>query len=91
MGVLFVDFIFLFLERGEGREKEKYRCERETSSVTGGRNPGMYPVWELNQAGTQSTEPQKAGPCTYAFVPYFFSNFNIKSEIFVHASTYNLL
>ena len=61
--------IYLFLERGEGREKER----RETS-VCGcllhapkARNPGMCPDWELNQrpfdsqAGSQSTEPYQPG------------------------------
>ena len=40
-----VCFKDLFLERGEGREKERER------NITGdlAHNPGMYPDWELNQ------------------------------------------
>ena len=66
------DFIYLFLDRGEGREEERVR----TSSVVASHtlppgdlacNPGMCPDWELNQqpfglqASTQSTEPHQPG------------------------------
>ena len=70
------DFIYLFLEREEGREKERERninmwlpLMHHLPTPTGGlaRNPGMYPDWELNrqpfglQAGTDSTEPHQPG------------------------------
>ena len=57
----------LCLERGERREEEK---ERNISvwlplmhPALGDLacNPGMGPDWELNQAGTQSTEPHQPG------------------------------
>ena len=65
---------FLFLERGEGKKKER---ERNISvwlpfacPPTGDQacNPGMYPNWELNwrpfgsQACAQSTELHQPGP-----------------------------
>ena len=67
-----IDFIYSFLERGEGREKER----EETVSVVASRapptvdlvhNPGMCPDWESNwqtsglQSVTQSTEPHQPG------------------------------
>ena len=59
--------IYLFLDRGEGREKEgeKHQCvvaSRVSPTEDLARNPGTYPGWELNwrpfglQAGTQFTE-----------------------------------
>ena len=67
-----LDFIYLFLERGEGRERgrlgEKHQCEVASWVPPSGdlvRNPGMCPDWELNlqpfglKAGTQSTEPHQ--------------------------------
>ena len=55
----FKDFTYSFLERGEGREKEreKHRCARYTyplvascGAPTGylAHKPGMCPDWELN-------------------------------------------
>ena len=67
------DFIYLFLERGEGREKEReIKIElREISCLSHTPNwgPGLQaiPDWELNQQpfglqpGTQSTEPHQPG------------------------------
>ena len=71
------DFIYLFLEREEGSEKEgkKFLCVRNIGLVAShvppneglAHNPGMCPDWELNprpfgsQAGTQSTEPHQPG------------------------------
>ena len=67
-------FIYLFLERGEGREKERERninvwlplVHPPTGDLAC--NPGLCPAWELNQgpfgswaAGTLSTEPHKPG------------------------------
>ena len=67
------DFIYLFLERGEGREKEKDRNSNVWLPLV---CPllGTWPPtqacaldWELNrqsfgsQAGTQSTEPHQPG------------------------------
>ena len=65
--------IYLFLERGEGREKEeeKHQCVVPSPVPPTGDlawNPGMCPDWELNlwpfgsQADTQSTEPHQPGP-----------------------------
>ena len=47
------DFIYLFLERGEGREKEreKYQCVVASHVAPTGDlacNPGMCPDWESN-------------------------------------------
>ena len=68
------DFIYLFLDRGEGRETERERninvwlplmCSALGTTGDLARNPGMCPNWELNQqpsdsqAGTQSTEPHQ--------------------------------
>ena len=69
----FNDSIYLFLERGEGREKEgeKHQCVAASRAPTTGdlaHNPGMCPDWESNQrpfdsqAGTQSAEPGRPGP-----------------------------
>ena len=78
-GIYWYVFIFIygFLERGEGREKEgeKRQCVTVTSSGCllhttdwgPGCNPGLCPHWEPNwwpfgsQAGTQPTEPQQLG------------------------------
>ena len=68
------DFIYLFLERGEGREKEgeKHQCvvaSRVSPTWDLALNPGMCPDWESNQrppglqAGIQSTEPHQPGLC----------------------------
>ena len=67
------DFIYLFLERGEGREKERERNINVWLPLTHPQlgdlacNPGICPDWESNwrplgfQAGTQSTEPHQPG------------------------------
>ena len=79
------DFIYLFLERGERRAKEKERNinvwlpleEFPTGDLAC--NPGMCPDWESNQrpfgsqAGTQST-PARANS-------FFFFFFNFLSSI----------
>ena len=66
------DFIYLFLDRGEGREKEKEGNINVWLLLTRPL-PGTWPAtqacpdWELNprpfvlQAGTQSTEPHQPG------------------------------
>ena len=53
LSLFFKDFIYLFLDRGEGREKEgeKHLCVVTSHAPpTGGlaRNPGMCPDWESN-------------------------------------------
>ena len=66
--------IYLFLERGEGREGEregeKHQCVVAPHAPSNGElahNPGMCPDWESNpqpfgsQAGAQSTEPHQPG------------------------------
>ena len=66
------DFIYLFLERREGREKEgeKHQCVAASWVPPTGDlawNPGMCPDWELNQrpfgsqANAQSTELHQPG------------------------------
>ena len=71
--IFFKDVIYLFLSRGEGREKERERninvwlplMHPPTGDLA--RNPGMCPDWQSNQwpfgsqAGTQSTEPHQPG------------------------------
>ena len=71
-----IDFIYLFLERGEGREKEteKHQCVVASHTPplplgTWPANPGMCPDWESNwqplgsqASSTQSTEPHQPGP-----------------------------
>ena len=72
---LFFLNIYLFSERGEGRDEGRERnimCERDINPLplappSLAHNPGMCPNWELNwwpfssQAGTQSTEPHQPG------------------------------
>ena len=72
--IIFKDFIYFFLERSKGREKERERNINMwlplTCPPTGdlAHNPGMCPDWESNlrpsssQAGAQSTEPHQPGP-----------------------------
>ena len=66
------DFLYLFLEKREGKEKqgEKHQCVVASHVGPTGdvaHNPGMCPDWESNwrpfcsQAGTQSTEPHQPG------------------------------
>ena len=48
------DFIYLFLERGEGKEKEgvNHQCVVASHAPLTGNmthNPGMCPDWESNQ------------------------------------------
>ena len=65
-------FIYLFLEREEGKEKEreKHQCVVASHTPPTGdlaQNPGMCPDWDLNrrpfgpQAHAQSTEPHQPG------------------------------
>ena len=86
------DFIYfhLFLERREGREREreggKHRYVRETligclsHAPWPGHNPGMCPDWESNQRpftlcnNTQSTERYRSVPAASSF---FFLNFHL--------------
>ena len=77
--VFFKDFIYLFLDRGEGREKERERnihvwllsCAPNWDLA---RNPGMCPDWEWNQrhfalqVRTQSTEPHQPEPQMVFFI-----------------------
>ena len=68
--VLFEDFIYLFFERGEGREEEQHQCVVASHVAPTGDpacNPGTCPGWESNQqplvsqAGAQSTKPHQPG------------------------------
>ena len=48
---MFKDFIYLFLERGEGREEEKHQYVVASHVAPIGdlaHNPGMCPDWESN-------------------------------------------
>ena len=72
------DFIYLFLEREEGRKRgrETSMCVAACAPPTGDLacNPGLCPDWELNRrpfalwSGTQSTEPHQPG------LNYIFNN-----------------
>ena len=75
--------IYLFLERGEGKEKEgeKHQCVVASyvpPTRDPARNPGMCPDWELNQwpfgsqACTQSTEPHQPGLQMTIFIQLSF-------------------
>ena len=68
--IFFKDFIYLFLERGEGKESVRYHCvvvSRVPSTGHLACNPGIHPDWESNQqpfgsqAHTQSTELHQPG------------------------------
>ena len=69
---IFFNVIYLFLDRREGREKERERnisvfASHVPTSRDLPNNPGMCPDWESNQwpfasqAGAQSTEPHQPG------------------------------
>ena len=69
----FLNFIYLFLERGREKEREgqKHQCVVAFHTPPPGDlscKPGMCPDWESNQqlfdsqASTQSTEPHQPGP-----------------------------
>ena len=66
----FKDFIYLFFERGKGKDRGKHlHVVASHVPPTGNmaHNPGMCPDWGSNwrpfgsQAGTQSTEPHQPG------------------------------
>ena len=65
----FKDFIYLFLEREEGKEKETYQSVASYASPTGylAQKPGMGPDLESNwqpfspRGSAQTTEPQQSG------------------------------
>ena len=76
MKYIFKDFIYLFLERREGREKERERnisVQEIHWSVASHTPPtgDLCPDWESSQqplgsqAGTQSTEPHQPGPMKF--------------------------
>ena len=70
----FLNFIYIFLERGRGlgRETSVYGCLSHGPIGDLACNPGKCPNWESNQgpfgsqADTQSTEPHEPG------LKYFF-------------------
>ena len=89
----FKDSIYLFLERGEGREKERKRkklqcvivsCAPPTGDLA--HNPGMCPDWELNQqpfalqACTQSTELHQPGLCFFKLILLFPCNKVVEAQ-----------
>ena len=71
-------YLFLVLDRGEGKEKERKRYInvwlplKRPPLLGTAYNPGMCPNWDSNwrpfgsQAGTQSTEPHQPG-CFFSF------------------------
>ena len=76
--LFFKDFIYLFLEGGEGKEKERERnievwlpltCPPPADLAC---NPGTCPEWESNQQpfasqfGAQSTEPPARAESMYS-------------------------
>ena len=71
--LFFKDFIYLFIDRGEGKEKEreasKYGCFSCSPNLAC--NPRMFPDWESNlrpfslQASAQSIEPHQPGLVVY--------------------------
>ena len=80
----FKDFIYLSLERGGEKERERninvwlpFTCPPTEDLAC---NPGICPDWELNQrpfgsqASTQSTEPHQ--PELFVFLIYFL-NFSV--------------
>ena len=77
----FQDFIYLFLERVEGRERGRETsicgCLYTPPAGDVAHNPGMCPEWELNQqlfglqASTQSTEPHQLEPNNIHFRKLF--------------------
>ena len=82
----FLGFYLLFLERGEGREKERREtsmCERNIHGLPLSRSqPGTRPATQAHaltgnpfssQAGTESTEPHQPGCFVlfYLFIFYF--------------------
>ena len=89
------DFIYLFLERGQGRDKERERNINVWLFLTGplggdlASKPGMCPDWESNwqpfgsQATTQSTEPQQ--PRKYLPFSYLLISLNIIFFRSIHA------
>ena len=69
------DFIYLFLDRGEGRDGNinvwlPFMHHPHTRDLA--HKPGTHPDWESNwqpfgsQAGTQSTEPHQPGPYVFS-------------------------
>ena len=82
----FLRFIYLFLERGEGKEKESGRetsvcgCLLCTPNWDLAHNPGVCPDWEWNwppfglQAGSQSTKPHQPGQNSH-----FYSSCSVNS------------
>ena len=75
-GFYFFLRFYLFLERGEGKERGKHQCvvASHTSPTRDlARNPGICRDWESNpwrfglQAGTQSTESHQPRPGSGGF------------------------
>ena len=89
--LFFKGFIYLFLERGEGKEKEReeHQCVVAFHAPPAGDlacNPDMGPDWESNQrplasqAGTQSTEPHQPGLKILKMLVIFISAEFFKKE-----------
>ena len=88
------DFIYLFLDRGEGREKERERniivCSLECPLL------GTWPATQACaltgnqpetlglQAGAQSTEPHQPGPYTYSLNVRIHQSLSLPSHFLSH-------
>ena len=77
----FKDFIYLFLEKGEGREKKRERnlsASRMPPTGDQPHNPGMCPDWDSNQwpfgsqAHTQSTKLHQPGGNSIFYIFFIF-------------------
>ena len=71
---LFLDFIYLLLERGEGREKkEKHQCVVVSYTAPNGdlaHNPDMCPDW--NQIGDLLARRSALNPLSHTSQGHFF-------------------
>ena len=93
----FLDYIYLFLERGKGKEKEgeKHHCVVASHAPPTrdlSHNPGMCSDWESNQwpfgsqASAQSTEPHQQGLMVDFWSPFPLEHKATQFVVFVTAT-----